>query len=613
MALRILHVGKFFPPYRGGMEVFLADLIHEQRRQGIDAHALVHGDPELDDPPWLERVPVQFNLVYAPIAMGFRSALGRAIERIQPDVLHLHLPNNSALWALTLPIARRVPWVIHWHSDVVVSNIKWSVALAYMLYRPFEQALLERAQQVFATSPPYLEASNALRTWRSKCAIVPLGLDLRKLPASVALRSDQGWRPQTELRLLSIGRLTYYKGFETLIHAVSALPGVELLIAGEGELNKSLTELIRQHTPIGSTPAIRLIGPVSEEEKHALLAQCDVFCLASRERTEAFGIVLLEAMLHGKPCLITDLHGSGMPWIVAQAHCGLHIPFEDIDAWRTGIARLKHDQSLRQRLGQAGQRALHRHFSIGPCERGIARHYSGLAPHTRRPQLRNDLLVVISTHNNESDIAHLIRRVHSLVQAHVIVVDNRSTDATCHLAEKNGARVLRPLLSMTSWGSLQTGIRYAQIQGFSAVVTIDAESKYEVEELPKFLEARHQADMVIAHFKIPESFIRRMTWNWFRWLTGFWHADFVSGFRIYNRRAMEVAASAEATLLDYQDLGTLLLIRRKGLRIMEVSLSMHTPKLDRSKIFLSWANALRYVVFTSLLSVAHMKDKGRGK
>ena len=146
MALRVIHVGKFFPPYMGGMEVFLADLIEQQRCQGIDAHALVHGTPLPDDPPWVHRVPVQFNLVYAPMAMGFRRALGQAIDRIKPDVLHLHMPNNSALWALTLPSARKVPWVVHWHSDVVVSNIKWSVAFAYMLYRPFEQALLERAQ-----------------------------------------------------------------------------------------------------------------------------------------------------------------------------------------------------------------------------------------------------------------------------------------------------------------------------------------------------------------------------------------------------------------------------------------------------------------------------------
>ena len=123
--LRVLHVGKFFPPYLGGMEVFLADLIRAQHQQGIEAHALVHGDPLPDDPAWLQRVPVQFNLVFAPIALGFRAALAKAIDSFRPDVLHLHMPNNSALWALTLPAARKMPWVVHWHSDVVISDIKW--------------------------------------------------------------------------------------------------------------------------------------------------------------------------------------------------------------------------------------------------------------------------------------------------------------------------------------------------------------------------------------------------------------------------------------------------------------------------------------------------------
>ena len=68
---------------------------------------------------------------------------------------------------------------------------------------------------------------------------------------------------------------------------------------------------------------------------------------------------------------------------------------------------------------------------------------------------------------------------------------------------------------------------------------------------------------------------------------------------------MAVATSAEATLLDYQDIGTLLLMRRQGLRITEVALAMHTPKVDRSRIFRSWANAARYVVVSSLLSIAH--------
>ena len=96
-----------------------------------------------------------------------------------------------------------------------------------------------------------------------------------------------------------------------------------------------------------------------------------------------------------------------------------------------------------------------------------------------------------------------------------------------------------------------------------------------------------------------------MAWQWFRWVTGLGLRDFVSGFRLYSRAAMAVATSAEATLLDYQDIGTLLLMRRQGLRITEVALAMHTPKVDRSRIFRSWANAVRYVVVSSLLSIAH--------
>ena len=95
MAVRVLHIGKFYPPHHGGMEVFLADLITAQRAQGIDAAALVHGNPEADDPPCLLRVPVQLQLLHAPIAVGFRTALKRALAQFQPDVLHLHMPNNS--------------------------------------------------------------------------------------------------------------------------------------------------------------------------------------------------------------------------------------------------------------------------------------------------------------------------------------------------------------------------------------------------------------------------------------------------------------------------------------------------------------------------------------
>ncbi|WP_082492907.1 glycosyltransferase [Acidovorax sp. Leaf160] len=618
MALRILHVGKYLPPYRGGMEVFLDDLLQEQRRQGIDAHALVHGDPLPEDPPWVERVPVQFNLSYAPIALNFRRALSRAIDRVQPDVLHIHMPNNSALWALTLPSARKVPWVVHWHSDVVVSNIKWSVALAYLVYRPFEQALLERSQQIFATSPPYLQASPALRPWRDKCEVVPLGINL-KAPAPAPLSNappgapaSPSWQPDTQFKLLSIGRLTYYKGFETLIHAVSELPGVELLIAGDGELRDELQALIERHRPQGQQPArVHLLGAVDETLKHALLEGCDLFCLASRERTEAFGIVLLEAMQHSRACLVTDLPGSGMPWVVTQARGGMHVPFEDVAAWRSSIARLHHDVELRHKFARNGAASLRQLFSIEPCARTITRHYRGVVPNIYNADARNEILVVISARNNERDIARIVNSVRRSVGAKVLVVDSRSTDATGHIAQQCGAVVLRPLLEMTSWGNLQTGLRYARSRGFGCVVTIDTDNLYDVEELPELLASSKNSDVALGYFPEKNSFLRTVAWIWLRWLTGVNLREFITSFRVYNWQAIKIAASVEATLLDYQDLGMLMLMQRGGLHIAEVGLTLRTSNLARSKIFKSWINAVRYMVFSSLLAIAHFRKSGK--
>lgn len=349
MALRVLHVGKYFPPHRGGMEVFLADLIATQRVQGIEASALVHGNPTAQDPAWLTRVPVQFQLIYAPIAIGFRAALARAIAQHRPDVLHLHMPNNSVFWALTLSEARALPWVVHWQSDVVASRIRTTVALAYRLYRPFERAVLDRAERIIATSPPYLNTSEPLQPWRDKCAVIPLGLDTTLLTPDDTSRPVPPWR-ENKLRLLSIGRLTYYKGFETLIEAVSCLQDVELMIVGDGELRETLQALIEKSTPQGQSANVRLLGNVDDADKNTLLQSCDVFCLASRERTEAFGMVLLEAMHHARPCIVSDLPGSGMPWLVIQASAGLCVATEDVAAWRRAIKQL---QGQPEQIGRA--------------------------------------------------------------------------------------------------------------------------------------------------------------------------------------------------------------------------------------------------------------------
>jgi glycosyltransferase involved in cell wall biosynthesis len=597
------------------MESFLSDLIHAQRQQGIDSHALVHGHPLESDPAWLRRVPVQLQLIYAPIALGFRAALAHAIRDIKPHVLHLHMPNNSVFWALTLSAARQIPWVVHWHSDVVVSRDRLALRMAYTLYRPFEQAVLDRAERIIVTSPPYLQASEPLRSWQHKCAVVPLGLSptLPTLPTSHAAPQTGDfapcWLPGPRLKLLSIGRLAHYKGFETLIQAVSASKHLQLIIVGQGETRSNLEALVRASTPPGDQSNVQLVGEVSDPIKHQLIDSCDAVCLASIERTEAFGMVLLEAMAHATPCIVSHLPGSGMSWVVSSSGAGLsHLPVGDPAAWQNTLEQLaQHPQSLAA-WGAQGYQALHARFSIAACARAIAAQYrmSQIEPMSQsaRSPAQASMLIVIPARDEAATIGEVVSALIAAGWHHVFVVDDHSTDDTGAIARQAGATVARPVLPLGAWGGMQLGIRHALSQGYQSVITMDADGQHEVEEIPSLIAGALGADVVIGAHPERASRLRQIAWQWFRAIAGFELRDITSGFRYYNRAAIEILADDEATLLDYQDVGVLLLLRKSGLHLVEVAVSMNTRQVGKSRIFYSWFSVGRYMVTTSLLCLA---------
>jgi glycosyltransferase involved in cell wall biosynthesis len=584
------------------MESFLADLIAEQHKQGMDAHALVHGDPLPNDPAWLHRVPVQLALIFAPIAVGFRQALARAIEETQPDVLHLHMPNNAVFWALTLPSARQIPWVVHWHSDVLVSDSQWKLRWAYSLYRPFEQAVLDQAERIVVTSPPYLQASAPLKAWRDKCDVLPLAFQT-KVQVTPGMESVPTWLPE-RLKVLAIGRLTYYKDFETLIRAVSASPLLQLQIVGAGELMVSLEKLILQLTPPGTAANVQLRGELSEDEKNQLLASCDLLALASCERTEAFGLVLLEAMAHGKPCVVSDLPGSGMPWVVTSSQAGLVLPPGQPKVWREALNALWAQPAQLAQWGRQGREAIHARFSIQACAQAVSAQYRFAQTQPLPTGGQRPLLFVIPAKDEAETIGAVVRALFEKGFHHVFVIDDHSSDGTGDIARAAGATVARPVLPLGAWGGMQLGIRYAVAHGHEAVITMDADGQHEVAEIPALLAAAGQADVVIGAHPARASALRQLAWRWFRMIAGFELRDLTSGFRYYNRDAITLLAQDEATLMDYQDVGVLLLLRKAGLRLVEVPVSMNTRQVGRSRIFNSWLSVLRYMVTTTLLCLA---------
>lgn len=386
---RVLHVGKYFPPFAGGIENFLADLLSAQAGSNVRATAVVHahesglkGKVEC----WPEgagageggmsifRAPAWGRLLYAPVSPAFPWWLARAIRSEQPDVLHLHMPNTSAFWALSLPAARRIPWVVHWHADVAGARIDRRLRLAYQVYWLLEQRLLHRAAVVITTSSPYRAASEALAPWRDKCHVVPLGLSATRIPAvSQEVRDGAAvmWQG-ARFRVLAVGRLTHYKGFEVLVEAIQAVPEARAVIVGEGERRAELERTCRRN---GVETQVTLTGKLPTDRLHALMASCDVFCLPSLERTEAFGVVLLEAMAHGKPCVVSDIPGSGAPWVVRHEETGLVVPVADADELARALRRLATRPEWMASLGRAGFARYRREFDIWPVGQAIEELY----------------------------------------------------------------------------------------------------------------------------------------------------------------------------------------------------------------------------------------------
>lgn len=381
--MRVLHLGKYFPPYAGGMENYLRDLMAAQQRQGIESAALVHqsqlgftserenyeaGEQKLP----VTRAAIWARLLFTPISPTFPWLLLRLIKATEPDILHLHMPNVAVFWAIILPGARKIPWVVHWHSDVLASKYNIGLRWFYALYRPFERLILRRASAIIATSPPYLEASAPLRSYRAKCHVVALGLNpvsLSMPPTAPVRRTGQ------PLRVLAVGRLTYYKGFEHLIRACADSENLVIHLVGDGNQETNLKDLVNE---LKLDSQVTFHGHLPPAELNAQLNACDCLCLPSIERTEAFGMVLLEAMSFGKPTVISNVPGSGMGWVVDDEITGLHFEPQDSQALQERLQYLTSNPSKIIGLGSNGRTKFESEFHIDKSASDISAIYQAV-------------------------------------------------------------------------------------------------------------------------------------------------------------------------------------------------------------------------------------------
>lgn len=394
--MRILHVGKYYAPFEGGIENFLASFLKHSANNDVTHLVMAHhhrlwrrSSVEHRPEATLVRSLTLCKLLFAPISPFFHAQLKSHIQAFDPDVIHVHMPNLSAFWLLLLGPKLSRPIVVHWHADVVSSRKNLMLSLAYLFYRVLEKRLLARAAAIIVTSPPYLQTSRPLGPWREKCQVIPLGLE--PATSTGADAAPTPWDSPTRFKLLCIGRLTYYKGQQYLIRAVAPLPHIELVLVGTGKAMDNYKALVDK---LGIGERVRLFGHATAAELDTLLATCDGLCLPSIERTEAFGLVLLEAMRQGKPCICTDVTGSGMSWVVQDGVTGLVAKSEDADDLRRAIAKLADDPALAAALGRRGYARYTGEFTMETVTKKILALYNEanvpFGPVHGRPTHRSD-------------------------------------------------------------------------------------------------------------------------------------------------------------------------------------------------------------------------------
>lgn len=221
-----------------------------------------------------------------------------------------------------------------------------------------------------------------------------------------------------------------------------------------------------------------------------------------------------------------------------------------------------------------------------------------------------EVLVFIPAYNEAANLAATVAELRALYPAvAVLVVDDGSSDGTGATARSLGVRVVAHPVNLGAGGGAQTAFRYALANGFDVVVQHDADGQHDPQYIPALLAvlAAAEADVAVGSRYRDAGGYSASAWR----RAGIWFFSFVatlaagqrftdvtSGQRAYNRRALRALARQFPT--EFPDAEALVAIKRAGLRVREIAVSMRPRRGGFSKT--TFGRALSYPL-KSLLAV----------
>ncbi len=355
---KILHISKYYYPYRGGTEQIARDCANSLMEQ-YEQKIICFNDSAEDKTDEADGIEVIRAGCFATIAsQGLSKTIGlklkNEIDCYKPDIIIFHYPNPFVARYLLRYIPKSCKLIVYWHLDIVKQKLLKNFFVIQ------NRRLVARADLLIATSPMYVEGSPYLSTVQKKCQIVPNCINVERLRLSSEVREkaeEIREANKDKIICLAVGRHTKYKGFKYLIQAARLLDDrFQIFITGKGEESQKLK---RQ---AGADSKIHFLGLVDDIELKGYLAAMDIFCFPSISKNEAFGLALAEGMYYGKPAVTFTIPGSGVNYVCRNGKEGIEVPNRDVRKYAYAMMALADDRELRDRMGAAGKKRVEENF-----------------------------------------------------------------------------------------------------------------------------------------------------------------------------------------------------------------------------------------------------------
>jgi glycosyltransferase involved in cell wall biosynthesis len=304
--MKIAHIVATYPPYRGGMGNVAETYVTALRARGEHVDVFT---------------PDSFPGIWR---FGHAAIMPQLVRALQSyDLIHLHYPfYGSALFAVLAAVLYRKPIVLTYHMRTKAKGLKgWIFRLHRWFIEPF---ILMSVDRILVSSDEYA-ASVALTGRHTE--VLPFGVDARRFSPGPKekIRLEHGISKDAWV-ILFVGGLDsahYFKGVEVLLNACAGLEKTDwhLLLVGEEGDGRAYYETLANK--LGVKARVHFAGKVSTDYLPHYYRAADMHVLPSIDRSEAFGLVTLEAAATGIPSVVSDL--PGVRTLVEHGQTGWHV------------------------------------------------------------------------------------------------------------------------------------------------------------------------------------------------------------------------------------------------------------------------------------------------